>query len=152
MFIKWKPGRLTKHCVHWEYSRRLAYVVESVRTPAGPRHRHVCYVASFIDLGDPKDYRDTAEGVTMETHGTYAQRCVEFWATALPALDRAGITGADRAKLEADLKRVVDRPDAAAIARARARRDKEDRERRTIRIKTSGGVVSRLMPRRRRGG
>jgi hypothetical protein len=85
MFLRWKVRRL-------EYDALLsAVVVRSVRTAAGPRQRHVCFLGSVRRSGD-----------YSHPH--------RFWAEAMAKLDAAGIRDGDRERIEADLERVVPRP------------------------------------------
>ena len=118
MFVKWRPAKLTRGARGgsglWDGRVRVAHVVESVRTPAGPRHRQVCYVASYRNLDDgnpqPKDIDGAIIMVGREVYGSERYRAGRFWETATRNLDRAGIAGDDRARIEAALERVVPRP------------------------------------------
>jgi hypothetical protein len=57
MFVKWKSRRMELCC-----GRTMsAYLVKSVRTPGGPRHRHICYIASIAYFQDPEGPRDLDE-------------------------------------------------------------------------------------------
>jgi hypothetical protein len=89
MYLRWKRRRVPG------YDLLSAVVVASARTAAGPRQRYLCYVGSV---------RQSEWG---SLRGHYA--CL-FWAPALAALDRAGIRGADRERIEAELERAVARP------------------------------------------
>jgi hypothetical protein len=87
MFVKWKRGP--------DSSRRAA-LVESVRTPSGPQHRHVCYL-----------------GTIWTGPGPSCLRRARFREEAGRRLDAAGIAGADRERVEAALDDAVPRPTAA---------------------------------------
>jgi hypothetical protein len=82
--------------------RRLATLVESVRTAAGPRQKHVAYLGS-IKEGD--------ERAPVRQAG--------FWASADEALDRLDLGGDERAQIEAALGAVVPRPTDEAVEAAR---------------------------------
>jgi hypothetical protein len=101
--------------------RLSAVLVRSVRTPAGPRQRHVAYLGSFDeDEGD-------AAG---------------FWASAGRALDRLGLAGQERARIEAALEAKVPRPGAAEPeAASPALADAAGR------IKSSGPISARSLRR-----
>jgi hypothetical protein len=115
MYVKWKQGYHHRFpCVV-----ESAYVVESYRTPAGPRLRYVCYLGS---IAHPKDggWRPPYDGfVSFELIepfiGGESCRHSQFWATALDNLDRVGIVGEDREKIIASLERVVPRPSEEEI-------------------------------------
>jgi hypothetical protein len=114
MFVKWKPGRLTKGRgpqVMWDQWVRLAYLVKSVRTPSGPRHQHICYIGSFIDMNDPKDCKDIEAGFVREIYGCRKARERRFWETALRNLGRAGIRGAELEQAIASLEKTIPRPE-----------------------------------------
>jgi hypothetical protein len=116
MFVKWKPGRLTKGRgpqVMWDKDVRLAYLVRSVRTERGPRHEHICYIGSFIDLEDPKNYKDIEAGFVWEIYGCRKARARRFWKDALRNLERAGIRGADLEQAIASLEKTIPRPEDA---------------------------------------
>jgi hypothetical protein len=74
--------------------RRHAMVLESVRTPAGPRQRYVCYLGAILE-GAERD-RPAAR---------------DFWRSAEWNLRRARIDGTDLAGLVASLRSAVPRPD-----------------------------------------
>jgi hypothetical protein len=123
VFVKWKRQRRYQDESHLEAidpsdadydpERRRRYVTESVptftlrsvalvrsvRTPAGPRHRHVRYLASVCEgLEHDPDAAD------------------DFWRSAEKNLraarnNRVWIEGDDLAKLVAALEKVVPRPD-----------------------------------------
>jgi hypothetical protein len=82
------------------FALRSAVLVESVWTPAGPRHRHLGYLASI------------REGLERDPEAASA-----FWESAAANLRKARvadggrIAGADLAKVVAALERVVPRPD-----------------------------------------
>jgi hypothetical protein len=126
MFVKWKPGRLTRGArgasFLWDHYIRRAYLVRSVRTEEGPRHKHICYIGSFLFAPEPqvppKCVDDCIDVVIEELHGSWADRARRFWRTATANLDRAGIAGADRAKVEAALAAVVPKPGKASRAAA----------------------------------
>jgi hypothetical protein len=99
-FVKWKRQRWkTWHC--WGYYRgrdgdrftKSAALVRSVRTEAGPRHKHICYLGSVCE---------GREGLIWGSD--------RFWETAGRNLDKAGITGADRERIEAAVEAVVPKP------------------------------------------
>jgi hypothetical protein len=87
MFVKWK--RASEDC-------RTAALVRSVRTPSGPRHRHVCYL-----------------GTIWTGPGPSCLRRALFREEAARRLEAAGIAGADRAQLEAALEAAVPWPTEA---------------------------------------
>jgi hypothetical protein len=95
MFIKWKHQSRT-YCYrrYTEGRRKAAAVVRSVRTPAGPRHEYICHLGSVVE--DRTGYLWGREW---------------FWIIALWKLDRAGITGADRERIEAALEKTIPRPE-----------------------------------------
>jgi hypothetical protein len=76
-------------------------LVESVRTPVGPRHKHICYLGSICEL------RET-ESVASPPFDVWDR--ADFWGTAQRALDKIGIDWADRERIEASLQAVVPRP------------------------------------------
>jgi hypothetical protein len=97
MFVKWKRRRLyqTRANYLWRHDPgwvRAAYLVESVRTAAGPRHRHVCYLGSIREIS-----------------AHYWCHRAPFWAAATRRLDAAGIEGPARSRCEAALQAVVPR-------------------------------------------
>jgi hypothetical protein len=94
MFVRWKQGETCGDIDGLYYSKR-AYLVRSEWTPRGPRQRVVCY------LGSIRQY--FGEGVEILI-GRWLKE--GFWDRAMAALDRAGITGDDRAKVIAELKEV----------------------------------------------
>jgi hypothetical protein len=69
---------------------RSAVLVESVRTEAGPRHKHICYLGAI---------REGCEG--------YDGHRANFWLSAGRNLARAGVPDADRARIVAALEAVV---------------------------------------------
>jgi hypothetical protein len=73
---------------------RLAYLVESVRTPAGPRQRNICYLGSVREGHEQSDY----------CRGS-------FWRVAAKNLRKAKVAGADLAGVVAKLEAVVPMPD-----------------------------------------
>jgi hypothetical protein len=99
MFVKWKRG---------PDSTRTAALVNSVRTPAGPRHKHVCYLGTIW----------TARGPSCLARARFREE-------AARRLDAAGIEGADRERVEAALEAAVPLPTeaewAADLADARRR-------------------------------
>ena len=112
MFVKWKRGR---------DSTRTAALVESVRTPAGPRHRHLCYL-----------------GTIWTGPGPTCLRRAEFREEAGRRLDAAGIDAAERDRVEAALDAAVPVPAAgewdADLADARRRQAGGERYGRRYRI------------------
>jgi hypothetical protein len=74
-------------------------LVESVRTEAGPRHKHICYL-----------------GTVREGKEQYVGHQIGFWRSVDRNLDRAGISEADRARIFAKLEAVVPRPTEAKVA------------------------------------
>jgi hypothetical protein len=89
MFVRWKrrqsrPG----------YRAKVAVLVQSVRTAKGPRLKHICYLGS-VEEGQERDQ--------WNRRG--------FWYGVEPNLDKAGITGEDRARILATLEAVVPRPE-----------------------------------------
>jgi hypothetical protein len=108
MFVKWDYRK------HHKYpcTVNAAYLVQSVRTERGPRHRHICYLGSITNPDDTLHEKPgpLGEWLKYELRGE-AYRHRRFWATALFNLDRAGIAGADREKIIASLQRTVPRPE-----------------------------------------
>jgi hypothetical protein len=99
MFVRWKryEGALYWRSAerrHDYYRARRAVVVQSVRTQAGPRLKHICYLGSI-----------------SEGHGHDALQREWFWGDVEPRLDKAGIAGEARARIIASLEAVVPRPD-----------------------------------------
>jgi hypothetical protein len=94
MFVRWKRRQRTKRGRETGQWVRSAYVVGGVRTEAGPRQKHICYVGSIH------------EGY----EGHHSHR-VAFWAGADANLDRAGIAGDDLPPVVAALEAIVPRPD-----------------------------------------
>jgi hypothetical protein len=87
---------------------RYAVLVESVRTPAGPRQRYVRHVSSIRE-----------KHLDAEAHRRY------FWECADANLVDAGLSDEERAAAIATMEAVVPRPDAARLAEQQARLDKE---------------------------
>jgi hypothetical protein len=116
MFVRWKRRERTRrHQPTGEWVRR-AVLVRSVRTAAGPRHRHVCYLGSIRE-GQELDHWHR----------------VDFWASVVRNLSRAGIAKADRGRIVGALQSVVPKPDKASRAAAeRELRKHEDRRTRGL--------------------
>jgi hypothetical protein len=107
MFVKWKRRRGGCH-VWWDTIS--AYVVESAWNKGKPRHRHICYIASFADVGVPDGPNNYMERCAIEMIGTRHLRAHAFWKTAMENLARAGIEGDNLAKIVASLEEVVPKP------------------------------------------
>jgi hypothetical protein len=84
---------------------KSAVLVRGVRTPAGPRLKHVCY------LGTIREAQIDAYGARLK-----------FWTTAEKNLNVAGIGGGERRTIEAALSAVVVEPDREAEAKGPGRR------------------------------
>jgi hypothetical protein len=76
---------------------RCAGLLNSVRTPAGPRQEYVCYLGAVPEGG---------EGDILDRR--------RFWRAAERGLRNAGVSGADLAEVVAALEAVVPRPDGWA--------------------------------------
>jgi hypothetical protein len=75
------------------FALRSAVLLHSERTPAGPRHRHVCYLGSI------------REGFEHDpVHGA------DFWGAVKRRLRKARIEGEDLARVVAKLEETVPRP------------------------------------------
>jgi hypothetical protein len=74
--------------------RRTASLVRAVRTEKGVRQQHICY------LGTIEEGKEELPGYR-----------VPFWEKAQRNLDKAGVKGKDRRKIESLLNDVVPRPD-----------------------------------------
>jgi hypothetical protein len=136
MFVRWKRRERTERgkliekksvgkksaTNNHRYSRRYeslrtgdwvksAVVVESVRTPAGPRLKHVCYLGSIREA-KIDDY--------------YHQR--DFWTSVKRNLDAARIVGKERRTIETALSAVVAKPDKKAEAKRAADYERKARE------------------------
>jgi hypothetical protein len=83
-----------------------AVLVESVRTPAGPRQKVICYLGSIVERREGH-------------HG----RRASFWATADPRLEEAGVAGEGRTRIVAALEARVPRPTAEGLAAEQAESD-----------------------------
>jgi hypothetical protein len=107
MFVRWKRRQRTRTTMYGQWGTgewvKSAVLVQSVRTEAGPRHKHVCYLGSI-----------------REAHQEAHYVRVGFWESVVKNLDRVEITGADRKRIEATLEAVVPKPSKASEARARA--------------------------------
>jgi hypothetical protein len=88
---------------------KSAVLVKTVRTPAGPRHKHICYI-----------------GTIREAEINHYGHRVEFWISVEKNLDAAGIVGEERQTIEAALSAVVEKPDEAAIRKEQRRRKRLD--------------------------
>jgi hypothetical protein len=99
MFVRWKRY---KGAYSWQsaerrydyYRARSAVVVQSVRTAAGPRLKHICYLGSI-----------------SEGHEHDALQREWFWGGVERNLDKAGIAGATRERIVARLEAIVPRPE-----------------------------------------
>jgi hypothetical protein len=112
MFVRWKQGETCGDIDGLYYSMR-AYLVRSEWTPRGPRQRVVCYLGSIRRYhGEGDSIHDKLIGLGLKA---------EFWQRALAALDRAGITGDDRAKVLASLEWVNPEYHDQHVAEARKR-------------------------------
>jgi hypothetical protein len=69
---------------------KSAVLLKSVRTAAGPRQRHICYLGSI-----------------REGHEGQIGHRIGFWEAAHKGLDGAGIEGDERARIVAALESVV---------------------------------------------
>jgi hypothetical protein len=107
MFIKWRRRR-AGCSVSW--GTISASVVESVWADGRSRHRYICYVASFADIGVPEDPNDFEARAAIMLIGSRHHRAHAFWDTAMANLARAGIEGDDLKKIVASLEDVVPRP------------------------------------------
>jgi hypothetical protein len=136
MFVKWK--RVRHHIYPCTVS--AAYLVKSVRTPKGPRHKHVCYLGSVTRPDDTmwgdKQGKFLADEIIAPFTGREGVQHCQFWATVLCNLDEAGIVGEDRDKVIAALERHIPRPDGyepseedrvAVWERSRVARERIDR-------------------------
>jgi hypothetical protein len=85
MFVRWK---------RWSRQEGVmrAVLVKSVRTPQGVRQRILCYLGS----------------VATWRHGQWGQEV--FWSHAGPKLDGLDIPAEEKARITAELERVVPRP------------------------------------------
>jgi hypothetical protein len=106
MFVKWKRRQNRREM--WE--THSAYLVESIRTESGPRHKHLCYIGSIVfpehDLG-----RKTISNRYVDAfYGDWPYRAGQFWRTAMANFAAAGITGADLERVVALLEKTVPRP------------------------------------------
>jgi hypothetical protein len=68
--------------------------MQSVRTAAGPRLRHICYLGSVVERDEQVDWDRR-----------------RFWHRVEPNLDKAGITGEVRERVLATLEVAVPRPE-----------------------------------------
>jgi hypothetical protein len=84
---------------------KSAVLVESVRTPTGPRLKHVCYLGSIREA-------------EIEQYGPR----LKFWTTVEKNLDQTGIVGENRKRIEAVLSAVVLKPSRAERLRGGAGR------------------------------
>jgi hypothetical protein len=88
MFVKWKR-RPMDLCVGETLS---AYLVESSRTPKGPRHKHICYIASIAEFDDPERPGDIEELYARRMLGDRGFRSLKFWETAMENLGRVSVS------------------------------------------------------------
>jgi hypothetical protein len=86
-----------------------AYLVASVRTPDGPRHKHICYIGS-ITRAEDYVYGDIGGNPVAEIIEARSGGERYFWKTALRNLKAASIEGADLEKIVARLEQAVPRP------------------------------------------
>jgi hypothetical protein len=103
MFIRWERrqryvrGNRTRHgyeSVPIDKWTRCAVLLESVRTPAGPRQQYVCYLGSV---------KEGSEGGDLDRW--------RFWMAAVRNLRKVGVSGRDLVRVVAALDAVVPRPD-----------------------------------------
>jgi hypothetical protein len=106
MFVKWKR----REGIKTQWGTLSAYLVESVRTAVGPRHKHICYIASIADIEDATGPLDIPARYAGTMLGDRWYRAHRFWRAAMDNLARAGIEGDDLVKVAAALERVVERP------------------------------------------
>jgi hypothetical protein len=99
MFVRWKRRPLTAGKRPTGEVVKAAVLVRSVRTEAGPRLRHLCYLGSI-----------------REGFEDYPAHQAGFWEAAERGLARAGVVGADRERIVAALEQAVPRPDPAGLA------------------------------------
>jgi hypothetical protein len=97
MFVRWKEGKRDPRC---GCVRQSAYLIKSVWTDAGPRHKHICYIGSIYDPG--WDER-------CEWHGGPKVHGRDFWLSADRKLAEAGIAGDDLAAIVAGLELAIPR-------------------------------------------
>jgi hypothetical protein len=106
VFLRWKRRRWADD---WRRDEdrftKSAVVVRSVRTEAGPRLKHICFLASVIE---------GREGWDSEQKW--------FWKAAEQNLDKAGITGADRERITTTLEKTIPRPKPDLEVKPRRRR------------------------------
>jgi hypothetical protein len=121
-----KVTRKFNHSIRWTSKPTGAYLatallVESVRTPAGPRQRLICYLG------------------TIEEGTTSCSARHRFWLSADGNLAKAGVVGDDLARVVATLEAAVPRPDRArldrewALCREMRRAELERADRRRLR-------------------
>jgi hypothetical protein len=104
MFVRWKRRERTRRKQPTGEWVKSAVLVRSVHTEVGPRLRHICSLG-LVREGYERDYWEQ----------------VAYWAAATRNLDRVGIAGKERARIEAVLESVVPKPcgkKKAAIERA----------------------------------
>jgi hypothetical protein len=104
MFVRWQRRQSRKFRYKYEAGHRervpidewsrLAYLVASVRTPAGPRQRNICYLASI---------REGREHDWEARH--------DFWRKAECNVRELRVEGADLAGVVAKLNTAVPMPD-----------------------------------------
>jgi hypothetical protein len=103
MFVRWKRRERTRTRGGYKRSTgewvKSAVLIQSVRTEAGPRHKHICYLSSI-----------------WEGHEKQHWHRVGFWETAERNLDRAGISKKDRVRIVAALQSIVSKPDKKSLA------------------------------------
>jgi hypothetical protein len=75
---------------------RTALLIQSVRTPAGPRHRYLATLGKYQE-GKERDRQERNQ----------------FWITTMVGLDQAGVEGKERRKIVAALAKVIRKPSSS---------------------------------------